>query len=48
LAVLYFVICELLRMRWEEGVLARAFPNDYPAYAKRVPRYAPNPLKALI
>ena len=46
LAVLYFVICELLRMRWEEGVLARAFPNDYPAYAKRVPRYAPNPLKA--
>lgn len=48
LAVLYFVVCELLRMSWEEGVLARAFPNDYPAYAKRVPRYAPNPLKALI
>lgn len=47
LAVLYFIICELLRMRWEEGVLSRAFPNDYPAYAKRVPRYAPNPLKAL-
>jgi protein-S-isoprenylcysteine O-methyltransferase Ste14 len=48
LAVIYFVVCELLRMRWEEGVLARAFPHDYPAYAKRVPRYAPNPLKALI
>ena len=47
LAVLYFVICELLRMRWEEGVLARAFPQEYPAYASRVPRYAPNPLKAL-
>jgi protein-S-isoprenylcysteine O-methyltransferase Ste14 len=47
LAVLYFVICEVLRMRWEEGVLARAFPDDYPAYARRVPRYAPNPLKAL-
>jgi protein-S-isoprenylcysteine O-methyltransferase Ste14 len=47
LAVIYFVVCELLRMRWEEGVLARAFPNEYPAYAKRVPRYAPNPLKAL-
>jgi protein-S-isoprenylcysteine O-methyltransferase Ste14 len=47
LAVLYFIVCELLRMRWEEGVLSRAFPNDYPAYAKRVPRYAPNPLKAL-
>ena len=41
LAVAYFVICELLRMRWEEGVLARAFPNEYPAYARRVPRYAP-------
>jgi protein-S-isoprenylcysteine O-methyltransferase Ste14 len=47
LAVLYFVLCELLRMRWEEGVLSRAFPNDYPAYSKRVPRYAPNPFKAL-
>jgi protein-S-isoprenylcysteine O-methyltransferase Ste14 len=46
LAVLYFVICELLRMRWEEGVLARAFPAEYPAYAARVPRYAPNPFKA--
>ena len=47
LAVLYFIVCELLRMRWEEGVLSRAFPDEYPAYAKRVPRYAPNPLKAL-
>jgi protein-S-isoprenylcysteine O-methyltransferase Ste14 len=47
LAVLYFVICELLRMRWEEGVLVRAFPNEYPAYAARVPRLAPNPLKVL-
>ncbi|HEY2597119.1 MAG TPA: isoprenylcysteine carboxylmethyltransferase family protein [Candidatus Dormibacteraeota bacterium] len=47
LGVLYFVVCELLRMRWEEGVLARAFPQEYPAYAQRVPRYAPNPLKAL-
>jgi protein-S-isoprenylcysteine O-methyltransferase Ste14 len=47
IAILYFVICEVLRMRWEERVLARAFPNDYPAYAARVPRYAPNPLKVL-
>ena len=47
LAVLYFVICEVLRMRWEERVLARAFPDEYPAYAERVPRYAPNPLKVL-
>jgi protein-S-isoprenylcysteine O-methyltransferase Ste14 len=41
----YFVCCELLRMRWEEGVLARAFPDDYPAYARRVPRYFPNPFR---
>src|ERR1700730_6310404 len=47
LAIVYFVICELLRMRWEEGVLARAFPSEYPAYAARVPRYTPNPLKVL-
>jgi protein-S-isoprenylcysteine O-methyltransferase Ste14 len=47
LAILYFVLCEVLRMGWEERVLARAFPSDYPAYAERVPRYAPNPLKVL-
>ena len=46
LAVIYFVICELLRIRWEEGVLERAFPNEYPPYAARVPRYVPHPLKA--
>jgi protein-S-isoprenylcysteine O-methyltransferase Ste14 len=46
LAVAYFIVCELLRIRWEEGVLSRAFPNDYPTYARRVPRYFPNPLKA--
>lgn len=45
-AIVYFIACELLRMRWEEGVLARAFPDDYPAYARRVPRYFPYPLKA--
>ena len=46
LAVVYFISCELLRIRWEEGVLARAFPNDYPAYARRVARYLPNPFRA--
>jgi protein-S-isoprenylcysteine O-methyltransferase Ste14 len=46
LAVAYFIGCELLRIRWEEGVLARAFPDDYPAYALRVARYLPNPFKA--
>jgi protein-S-isoprenylcysteine O-methyltransferase Ste14 len=46
LAVVYFIVCELLRIRWEERVLANAFPNDYPPYARRVPRYFPNPLKA--
>jgi len=46
LAVVYFICCEVLRIRWEEGVLARAFPNDYPAYARRVARYLPNPFRA--
>jgi len=46
LAIGYFIVCELLRIRWEEGVLERAFPNDYPAYAGRVARYLPNPFKA--
>ncbi len=45
LAVVYFIGAELLRMRWEERVLSRAFPEDYPAYAGRVPRYFPNPLR---
>lgn len=45
-AVAYFIGAELLRMRWEEGVLARAFPADYPAYAARVPRYFPIPFRA--
>ena len=47
LAILYFVICEVLRMRWEEGVLARAFPSEYPVYAAGVPWFVPNPLKVL-
>ena len=46
LAVGYFVTCELLRIRWEEGVLERAFPDQYPGYAGRVPRYFPNPFRA--
>ena len=46
IAIAYFVFAELLRIRWEEGVLSRAFPGDYPDYARRVPRYAPNPFKA--
>jgi protein-S-isoprenylcysteine O-methyltransferase Ste14 len=46
LAIAYFIACELLRIRWEEGVLARTFPDDYPPYALRVPRYVPNPFRA--
>ncbi|MHB8611822.1 MAG: methyltransferase family protein [Candidatus Dormibacteraceae bacterium] len=45
LAVAYFIGCELLRIRWEEGVLSRAFPGDYPSYASGVPRYVPNPFR---
>ena len=43
LAIACVIGCQLLRIRWEEGVLGRAFPNDYPGYALRVPRYLPNP-----
>ncbi|MEO8744768.1 MAG: isoprenylcysteine carboxylmethyltransferase family protein [Candidatus Dormiibacterota bacterium] len=46
LAVVYFIGCELLRMRWEEDVLSKAFPDDYPAYAMRVPRYFPSPIRS--
>jgi protein-S-isoprenylcysteine O-methyltransferase Ste14 len=43
LAIAYFIICELLRIGWEERILAQAFPGEYPLYARRVPRYLPNP-----
>src|SRR5438105_787134 len=43
LAVVYFIACELARMRWEERILAQTFPAQYPEYARRVPRYLPNP-----
>src|SRR6266702_4568208 len=46
LAIVYFLACELMRIRWEEGVLSRAFPGEYPDYAGRVPRYVPNPLRS--
>jgi protein-S-isoprenylcysteine O-methyltransferase Ste14 len=46
LAIALVVVCQLLRIRWEEEVLERAFPSDYPGYAMRVPRYLPNPFKA--
>jgi len=42
-AIAYFVACELLRIRWEERILAQTFPDEYPEYARRVPRYIPNP-----
>ncbi|TMC85994.1 MAG: isoprenylcysteine carboxylmethyltransferase family protein [Chloroflexi bacterium] len=43
-AIVYFVACELLRIRWEERILAQTFPYEYTEYARRVPRYLPNPL----
>src|SRR5467141_2497399 len=45
LAIVYFIVCELLRIGWEERILAQAFPAEYPAYARRVPRYLPNPFR---
>ena len=44
IAIGYFIGCELLRIRWEERILSATFPDEYPAYARRVPRYLPNPL----
>jgi protein-S-isoprenylcysteine O-methyltransferase Ste14 len=46
LAIAYFIACELLRIGWEERVLSAAFPDEYPVYARRVPRYLPNPFRA--
>jgi protein-S-isoprenylcysteine O-methyltransferase Ste14 len=46
LAIVYFITAELLRIRFEERVLSEAFPDEYPAYARRVPRYFPNPFRA--
>ena len=43
LAIVYFIACELMRIRWEERILALTFPSEYPEYARRVPRYIPNP-----
>ena len=43
IAIVYFIVCELLRIRWEERILALTFPNEYPEYARSVPRYLPNP-----
>lgn len=34
-------LCQLWRMRLEERVLSETFPDEYPAYAQRVPRLVP-------
>ena len=44
-AIAYFIACELMRIRWEERILALSFPSEYPEYARRVPRYLPNPFR---
>jgi len=43
-AIAYFIVCELLRIRWEERILASTSLDEHPEYARRVPRYLPNPL----
>lgn len=45
IAIAYFIVCELLRIGWEERILAATFPSEYPEYARRVPRYLPNPFR---
>ena len=47
IAVAYFLGCQFLRIRFEERILSMAYPEAYPAYAARVPRYLPNPLRLL-
>ena len=47
LAIVYFIGCELMRIRWEERILAQAFPSEYPDYARRIPRYLPNPFSRI-
>jgi protein-S-isoprenylcysteine O-methyltransferase Ste14 len=36
-----FVVLQYWRTIYEERALAAAYPNDYPAYARRVPRLMP-------
>jgi protein-S-isoprenylcysteine O-methyltransferase Ste14 len=36
-----FVVLQYWRTVYEERALAAAYPNDYPAYARRVPRLVP-------
>ncbi len=43
LVLVVFIACQLLRIRWEEQVLARTFPDDYKEYFKSVPRFIPQP-----
>ncbi len=43
---LLFLLSQYIRLRAEERVLARAFP-EYAAYARRVPRYLPDPRRLL-
>ncbi len=45
LAIAYFIVCELMRIRWEERILALSFQSEYLEYARRVPRYLPNPFR---
>src|SRR5205807_1290785 len=43
LVLVAFIACQLLRIRWEEQVLTRTFPDDYKEYFKSVPRFIPQP-----
>lgn len=36
-----FITSQLLRIRWEERILGAAFPDEYPAYLRRVPMLVP-------
>ena len=40
-----FLLAQVVRIRAEEAVLSRQFPEEYAAYSARVPRYLPRPWK---
>jgi len=40
-----FLLAQYVRIRAEEAVLARQFPEGYASYRRRVPRYLPSPYR---
>jgi protein-S-isoprenylcysteine O-methyltransferase Ste14 len=41
--ILFYLVAQYLRIRWEEQVLLEQFPNSYAKYRRCVPKYLPRP-----